>query len=117
MTKVEFEKEYQKLEQQYPYEFGNQFKMPIVWNAVKDLKIEWWRALVYRIILSANPKFNIDEAARGERLAVQKIQHTEDMLALEQKAHSKIGDALTPLLKENKSSSLWELVKKQKEKK
>ncbi len=80
MTNYEFKAEYDKLVDVYPSNFGNEHKEKAIYNYIKDLDQKWWKALVNRIILSSKPGIDIEDAARGERLARKKIEDTKLLL-------------------------------------
>lgn len=80
MTNYEFKLEYDKLVDIYPDQFKSKFKEQAVANYVKDLDAKWWKSTVTRMILSSNPRLDIEDAARGERLAKQKLRATQETL-------------------------------------
>ena len=92
MTTQEFENQYEKLVKVYPQVFGNDVKRTAVASYIKDLDARWWCALVNRMILSSNPRLDIEDAARGERLARKRVSDTEAMFKLSDKLQEKITD-------------------------
>lgn len=92
MTNYEFKLEYDKLVEVYPQNFSSKFKEQAIANYIKDLDSAWWKALVNRIILSSNPRLDIEDAARGERLARKRYQETKGLLATYDALEDKITE-------------------------
>lgn len=111
MTEQEFQSEYDKLKSVYA-DFRNTFKEIAVAKAVKDMDPKWWRALVNRIILSSNPRLDIDDAARGERLAKKRAEDTKVLLEASVVASE---NGLSDVLKRMGAGSLLDAVRKSKE--
>lgn len=110
MTEQEFQTEYDKLKSVYA-DFRNTFKEMAVAKAVKDMDAKWWRALVNRIILSSNPRLDIDDAARGERLAKKRAEDTKILLEASSVASE---NGLSDVLNRMGAGSLMEAVQKSK---
>lgn len=112
MTLDQFKLEYDKLAKVYPYDFGNEFKERAVFNYIKDLEKKWWAALVNRIILSSNPKLNIEEAAQGERRARKSLELTSGVLAMQDKLAEQISEnGLSEALKAFGANSLLDVLR------
>lgn len=79
MTKQEFEKEYSRLEKAFPQSFNIQERKDLFARTVGPLRAFWWRSLVDRMILEANPKFNILEAVRAEQNAEHSVKRTAEL--------------------------------------
>ena len=80
ISQQDFDKEYANLKQEFPREFGSIFKELEIYKLVKDLDLPFFKALVRRIVLSSNPKIDIDAAVRGERLARNQSKRTQELL-------------------------------------
>lgn len=92
MTNYEFKAEYDKLVEVYPQNFNSDHKQLAIWSYVKDLEIRWWKALVNRMILSSNPRIDIEDAGRGERIAKQRERDTKAMFQLQDQLQDKISE-------------------------
>lgn len=92
MTIIEFDSEYEKLADIYPLYFDNIIKKRVVYSYIVDLDKRWWAALVNRIILSSNPRLDIQDAAGGERRARKSVELTYDLLAAQDKLSDQISD-------------------------
>ncbi|MEK6772358.1 MAG: hypothetical protein AABY64_00335 [Bdellovibrionota bacterium] len=115
MTELEFKREYKKLEDVFPQNFNSKFKEEAIANYIKDMDVRWWKALVNRMILSSNPRLDIDDAARGERIAKKRAEDTRAMLQLNDQLNEKISeDGLNNVLKNLGAKSLEEAVIKNK---
>lgn len=113
MMNYEFKVEYDKLVEVYPEQFKSPHKEKIIANYVKDLDAKWWRALVNRMILSSNPRLDIDEAARGERLAKEKLRATRELLSAQDRLSENISaSGLSDTLKSLGVKSLLEAIEK-----
>jgi hypothetical protein len=116
MTNYEFKAEYDKLVDVYPEHFKSKHKEQAIANYVKDLDAKWWRAFVNQMILSSNPRLNIDEAARGERLARQKYRSTMELIQAQDAMSEKISESgLQDILKSIGAKSLLEAIEIKKE--
>lgn len=87
MTKEEFYLEFSKLEECFPKIFKNPLKEQMLAKAVINLEHSWWASTVKRIILKNEPKFDIEQAAKAEMQAKQRISETEAKFAEEQRRH------------------------------
>lgn len=113
MTTYEFKLEYDKLIEIYPQNFSSKFKEQAIFNYIKDLDVKWWKALVNRMILSSNPRLDIDDAARGERNARRRAQDTNAMLRLNDELSDKISaTGLEDALKQVGANSLLDAISK-----
>ena len=113
MTPAEFKKEYDKLVQVYPRDFESTFIEIAIGKYIMDLEPRWWATLVNRIILSRNPRLDIEDVARGERLARQKVRDTNALIAMSEKMHKGISEAgLDNALKSFGANSLLDAIKK-----
>lgn len=109
MTIQEFKVHYDKLSEVYPNVFGNVHKEKAVWSYIKDLEIKWWRQLVERMLLSK--PVDIEEAARGERLAKNKLRATQETLdALKTISSNSSPTGLQDALKSLGAKSLLEAI-------
>lgn len=68
MTELEFERNYKNLSEAFEA-FRSPIRKQMVAQRVMDLSERFWRALVERMIVSGNPRMDIEEACRGERMA------------------------------------------------
>lgn len=85
MTVEQFKQEYEKLAKTY-IEYKNPFKEDAIASVVIDLDFNWWKSMVTQLLISKyrnGKEINIDEAARGERMAKKNIELTENMLKLD----------------------------------
>lgn len=115
MTNYEFKLEYDKLVDIYPDQFKSKFKEQAIANYVKDLDAKWWKAIVTRMILSSNPRLDIDDAARGERLARHKLNSTRELLDAQKELSKNISTAgLQDTLKKLGVKSLLEAIEAKK---
>lgn len=111
MKLTEFQDEYQKLVSIYPNHFKNPIKEEMIAKFVMDLDAKWWAAVVKRIVLSSNPNLNIEDVARGERLAKQSQRLTADMIKASEVLGPDITDAgYQSALKQFNANSLLDAV-------
>jgi len=114
MTNYEFKLEYDKLVECYPMVFGNQHKEKAIFEYIKDLDAKWWKALSRRILLSSNPRIDIEDAARGERIARKRIEETRILLDVTEKFKDITENGLDDALKKIGANSLLEAIEKTK---
>lgn len=95
----------------YPDVFGNQYKEAEIAKHVSDLSGKWWHALVSRIILSSNPRLDIEAASRGERLAKQNHELTLETLKASENIKMS-DDGLDVVLKKLGAKSLLDAIEK-----
>jgi len=113
MTIQEFKVYYDKLGEVYPNIFANQHKEKAVWAYIKDLDFKWWKNLAERMIVSSNPRFDIEDAARGERLARQKYLATKELMQAQERLSENISaSGLSDTLKSLGVKSLLEAIEK-----
>lgn len=111
MTNYEFKLEYDKLVEVYPQNFSSKYKEQAIANYIKDMEASWWKALVNRIILSSNPRIDIEDAARGERNAKRRHQETKGLLATFGELEDRISEnGLKNVLEKMGASSLEDAV-------
>ena len=111
MTNDEFQFGYKRLASVYPHIFGNPFKEQAVAGCVKDMEFHWWNSIVMRIILSSNPKIDIADLARAERLSKDKIKHTMDLIQASENIKTQISqNGLENALKDLNAKNLSEAV-------
>jgi hypothetical protein len=116
MTNYEFKAEYDKLLEVYPEHFKSKHKEQAIAAYVRDLDAKWFKAMVTRMILSSNPRLDIEDAARGERLAKQKLRATQETLAAINSVSRNISTAgLQDALKSLGVKSLIEAIETKKE--
>ncbi len=77
MTWAEFTEETAKLAETFPNLFPKP-RIELIWKNVKDLDRKWYAALVGKMILSFNSKFDIAEAARTERNRLAGLRLSDD---------------------------------------
>lgn len=112
MTTEEFKTLYDKLVKVYPFEFGNEIKEKAIFSYIKDLDKRWWSALVYRIILSSNPKIDISDAARGERNARKQAELTQNIISAQEMLSGNISnEGLEKALAEVGARSLTDILR------
>jgi len=118
MTFEEFENEYKRLAQEFPKEFGSSQRKALIAERVLMLPRHWFKKFIDRMIITANPRLDIEEAARGERLsrAEHELKSQTDT-ALKVVKEKMSDEALKGILKNTNASNLWEAVKKAKESK
>lgn len=115
MTIQEFKVYYDKLSEVYPNIFGNQHKEKAVWAYIKDLDFKWWKNLAERMIVSSNPRFDIEDAARGERLAKEKLRATRELIDAQERLSENISaSGLDNVLKSMGAKSLLEAIENKK---
>jgi len=92
MTDYEFKTQMQRLSDAFPSHYSSQQRTKLIFERVKDLDLGWFRKLVDRIILTNDPRFNFDEASRGERLARKQINLTTDLIRASEAISEQITD-------------------------
>lgn len=114
MTVAEFDREYAKIAEIYPTHFDNPIKKRTIYSYIVDLDAKWWFALVNRIILSSNPRVDIQDAAGGERRARKALELTNDMFAAQDNLSKEITDrGLKDALAKFGANSLLDAIFKQ----
>lgn len=112
MTTYEFEHEYQKLADAYPEIYGKKFRKELIAKSVHDLDRAWFGNIVKRLILNPYLKFDIDEAARSERINRSQVKRTkEEINALNNIAKQSSENGLKDVLKMFNANSLEEAIK------
>lgn len=116
MTFEEFSNEYARLENDFKKEFGSDQRKILIAERVLMLKHSWWKRLVDRIIIQNNPRLDIDEAARAERLSQASNDLVNDTNAAIKSFKEKLSDgALDSFLKDFGANSLWDAIQKTKQ--
>lgn len=111
MTQQEFTVSMARLVRVYGDKTFPEDRTRLIWDRVKDLDHSWLQKVVDRIILSNDPRFNFDEASRGERQAIRALKNTADMLAASDRLASfRTDDGLQKALDLFKVNSLMEAV-------
>ena len=115
MTIQDFKLWYDKLSDVYPHIFKNEHKEKAVWTYIKDLEGKWWKNIAERMMVSSNPRFDIEDAARGERLARAKHLSTKEIIQAQDAFYRNISTAgLDNALKALGVNSLLEAIEKNK---
>lgn len=112
MTNYEFEAEYDKLSESNPLIYKNKTRKELIANCVKDLDVNWFKALVNRIVLNPMVRVDIDEAARGERIARAAIKRSQDeSKAFENMTEKMSENGLQETLEKFNAKTVFEAVK------
>lgn len=112
MTTQEFKAETKRLIEIFPQHFSSQTRVQLIFERVKDLDIGWFRKCVDRMIITNDPRFNFDDAARGERLARKQVELTNDIIrAQEALAENISNQGLEKALAEVGASSLTDILR------
>lgn len=116
MTQSEFENQYARLESIYPNTYSNQDRKKLIAAIVCDLRADWFKSVVSRIILNPQERISIDELARSERTALSANLRAKDAIGAIESLENKMSDeGFEKVLKMFKANSLAEAVKNAKE--
>ena len=111
MLDYEFKKEISRLTEAFPQHFSSGTRIQLIFERIKDFEHSWLRKIVDRIILTNDPRFNFEEAARGERLAKKSLELTRDVIAASEAVSAQISEnGLSEALKAFGVNSLTEAI-------
>lgn len=117
MTSKEFENEYKRLVSEFSQVFSSPTRKVLITRAVGALNARWWAGIVDTIILTNNPRFDIDAAARSERNALRGVNASKEVSQALENFEKNISDAgLENTLKKFGANSLWQAIENQKRK-
>lgn len=101
MNRSDFLKYYNLLIEIFPNEYSSKHKAQLIFEHVKELDLNWFIRKVDSIIMGSNRFFDWEEAARGERLALQRLKQTKEVL-----------DAHEAMIKNSSESGLTNVLRK-----
>lgn len=111
MTFEEFSNQAARLSGEFPQHFNSKGRIQLIFERVKDFEESWLRKIVDRIILTNDPRFNFDEAARGERLSRKSSQLACDVIAASDALSDQISEkGLSEALKAFGAKSLTDAI-------
>lgn len=115
MTKQEFTQEWERLQKEFPAQFQSVTRKDLIAKHVISLEVGFWRALVDRMILSNNPRLDIEEAARSERLSRFNQRLAKDAIgAYEVVSQKMTEDGFRDALNKFGATSVWEAIERNK---
>ena len=115
MTSNEFENEFKRLKAEFPQAYASIHRRDLISRIVGPLPAKWWAGVVDHIILTNNPRFDIDAAARSERNAIRGMQATKEVSqAVENFGRNMTDAGLENTLKQFKAKSLWDAIENSK---
>lgn len=113
MTKQDFALQMIRLKDNYPQHYGSESKAMLIYERVKDLDVFWFKKTVERILLSGEPRFNFEDAAKNERLHRRSLEFNKDLeLANERVKEQMTDEGFQKVLNQFNASSAWEAVLK-----
>ena len=112
MTKEQFLKHYKRLLSVYSDQFSSDVRRDLIWKYISDLSEKWWSETVDVMIITNNPRLNVQEAAKVERSWSKAYDRTNETIEaykalMEQATEKGYQDAL----KSFGAKSLWDAVK------
>lgn len=111
MNFEEFSAQISRLSGEFPQHFNSKGRVQLIFERVKDFEVAWLRKIVDRIILTNDPRFNFDDAARGERLSRKNTQLTQDVIAASDALSGQISEkGLSEALKAFGANSLLDVL-------
>ncbi len=116
MNDLEFQTQYKRLREVHPNLYGSKEKMETIWRFVGDMDEKWFRNFVDNVVASSNPrdeKYDIGQAAIGEKRARKSLEFSENIVRLSEIAAGRISEkGLENILDKYGVSNLFEAVQK-----
>jgi hypothetical protein len=101
----------------FPKDFASLHRRDLISRLVGALNAKWWAGIVDHMIITNNHRFDIDAAARSERVARLQVQTTKEVsAAYESFARNMSDSGLDDTLKKFNASTIWEAVEHAKKK-
>lgn len=91
MTPKEFSEQIERLSNCFPSAFPEE-RIKVIFRHIHDLDLSWWRQTVDRIIITNNPRLDIEEAVRAYRNARGSMKRANNVVAFHESIREQISD-------------------------
>jgi hypothetical protein len=113
MKPHEFKEQIARLVSQFGTQTFSADRVKLIWERIESLETYWFKRIVDQMILSNNPKFDLDEAIRNKRHSEASKQLARDTIAAADNLTKQTSDkSFSDFLKNIGANSAWDAVQK-----